>query len=165
MKFHWISLNQLLNELSLNEPWLYWGSLVPRPSVSFSDSLSGTHDSRRRVWWLYQPCTQTGLALASYPGSWWAERKRAWYLLFAHARNYALMNTCSGKSGRGTRNTYHVIGSVTYSSKYTSIVRAAKSETTTLQLVLHQPYSLQVLANLQSVTNSNTEVSYRLTRQ
>ena len=29
-----------LNELSLNEPWLYWGSLVPRPSVSFPDSLS-----------------------------------------------------------------------------------------------------------------------------
>ena len=43
---------------------------------------------------------------ASYPGSWWAERKRAWYLLFAHARNYPLLNTCLAKSGRGTRNTY-----------------------------------------------------------
>ena len=27
--------------------------------------------------------------------------KRAWYLLFVHARNYPLLNTCSGKSGRG----------------------------------------------------------------
>ena len=45
-------------------------------------------------------------ALASYPGFWWAERKRAWYLPFAHAYNYPLLNTCLGKSGRGTRNTY-----------------------------------------------------------
>ena len=44
--------------------------------------------------------------LASYPGSWWAERERAWYPLLAHARNYLLLNTCSDKSGRGTRNTY-----------------------------------------------------------
>ena len=28
--------------------------------------------------------------------------KRAWYLLFAHARNYPLLNTCLGQSGRGT---------------------------------------------------------------
>ena len=27
-------------------------------------------------------------------------------LLFAHARNYLLLNTCLDKSGRGTRNTY-----------------------------------------------------------
>ena len=32
--------------------------------------------------------------------------KRAWYLLFAHARNYPLLNTCLDKSGRGRRNTY-----------------------------------------------------------
>ena len=37
-----------------------------------------------------------------YPGSWWAER-RAWYLLFTHSRNYPLLNTCSGNSGRGTQ--------------------------------------------------------------
>ena len=40
--------------------------------------------------------------LASYPGSWWAERKEPGILLFAHARNYTLLNTCSGKSGRGS---------------------------------------------------------------
>jgi len=49
---------------------------------------------------------KVGVAVALYPGSWWAERERAWYLLFAHARNYPLLNTCLGKSGRGTRNTY-----------------------------------------------------------
>ena len=32
--------------------------------------------------------------------------KRAWYLLFAHAHNYPLLNTCLGKSERGTRNTF-----------------------------------------------------------
>ena len=30
--------------------------------------------------------------LVSYSGSWWAGRKRAWYLLLAHARNYPLLN-------------------------------------------------------------------------
>ena len=32
--------------------------------------------------------------------------KRAWYPLFAHALNHPLLSTCSGNSGRGTRNTY-----------------------------------------------------------
>ena len=45
------------------------------------------------------------IMLASYPGSWWAERKRARYLLFAHARNYLLLNTCSAKVG-GERVSY-----------------------------------------------------------
>jgi len=36
--------------------------------------------------------------------------KRAWYLLFAHVHNYPLLNTCSGKSWRGTRILIHVIG-------------------------------------------------------
>ena len=44
--------------------------------------------------------------LALYPGSWWAERSRAWYLLFAHEYNYPLLNTCLGKNGKGTSNTY-----------------------------------------------------------
>ena len=52
--------------------------------------------------------------VASYPGFWWVERERAWYLLFTHARKYPLLNTCSGKSGRGTRILIHVIDSVTY---------------------------------------------------
>ena len=35
------------------------------------------------------------------------KEKRAWYQLFAYdARNYPLLNTCLGKSGRGMRNTY-----------------------------------------------------------
>ena len=57
---------------------------------------------------LYSYCAlhEVSQQLASYPGSWWVERERAWYLLFAHARNYLLLNTCSDKSGRGTRNTY-----------------------------------------------------------
>ena len=38
-----------------------------------------------------------------------------------------------------------------------------KSEPTTLELELPRPYSVQVLANLQSMTNGNTVVSYRLT--
>ena len=53
-------------------------------------------------------------ALASYPGSWWVERKRAWYLLFTHVHNYLLLNMCSGKSGRGNIILTHVIDSVTY---------------------------------------------------
>ena len=56
----------------------------------------------------------SSITIASYPGSWWAERKRASYLLFVHARNYPLLNTCSDKSGRGTHKQIHVNGSVTY---------------------------------------------------
>ena len=44
------------------------------------------------------------LYLASYPGSWWVGRKRVWYILFVHAHNYLLLNTCSSNSGRGTCN-------------------------------------------------------------
>ena len=49
--------------------------------------------------------------------------ERAWYLLFAHARNYPSLNTCLAKSGRGTRILIHVIDSVTYKFiKYTCTV-------------------------------------------
>lgn len=42
-----------------------------------------------------------------YLGSgWWKEKKRAWFLLFAHVCNYPLLNTCSGNSGRGRGHTY-----------------------------------------------------------
>ena len=44
------------------------------------------------------------VSLASYPGSWWAERKSL--VSTVHTCNYLLLNTCLGKSGRGTRNTY-----------------------------------------------------------
>ena len=39
--------------------------------------------------------------------------KRAWYLLFAHARNYPLLNMCLGKSGKRVI-LIHVIDSATY---------------------------------------------------
>ena len=63
-------------------------------------------------------------SLASYPGSWWAERKRAWYLLLAHACNYPLLNTCLAKSGRGTRILIHVI------IKYTCTVECSEEPPT-----------------------------------
>ena len=65
--------------------------------------------------------------LALYPGSWWVERKRAWYLLFVHVRNYLLQSTCSGKSGRGMRNTYprNWYCDVQF-SKHTSIVKCSE---------------------------------------
>ena len=50
----------------------------------------------------------------------------------------------------------HMIDSLTYNlPSIPVLLDAAKSETTTLQLELHHPYLLQVLANLQSMTDSN----------
>ena len=67
-------------------------------------------------------------------------QKKAWYSLFAHARNYPLLDTWLG--GEWVM-LIHVIYSVTYYfSKYTSIVACSESETTTLQLALHHPDSL-----------------------
>ena len=67
------------------------------------------------------------ILVASYPGSWWAGRKRAWYLLFAHARNYPLLNTCSDKGGRRMCNTYprDWYCDVQF-SKYSNVQRRAK---------------------------------------
>ena len=59
--------------------------------------------------------------------------KRAWYLLFAHARKYPLLNTCSGKSGRGMRILIHVIDIVTY--KFILIVACSEELRFSLQLV------------------------------
>ena len=54
------------------------------------------------------------VTIASYPGSWWAERERAWYLLFTHARSYLLLNMFQTKVGGKRVIHIHVIGSVTY---------------------------------------------------
>ena len=43
-----------------------------------------------------QTCTLVGSLVPRLLGR---GEKRAWYLLFAHAHNYPLLNTCSGKSG------------------------------------------------------------------
>ena len=40
--------------------------------------------------------------------------KKDWYLLFVHARNYLLLNTCSDKVGGEHVTLIHVIDSVTY---------------------------------------------------
>ena len=48
--------------------------------------------------------------------------ERAWYLLFAHARNYPLLNTCSHKMGGEREILIHVIGSVTYMYNLASIL-------------------------------------------
>ena len=55
-------------------------------------------------------------------------------------RNYFLLNMSSDKMGGEHVMLIHMIDSVTYDSKYASTV--TKSETTTLQLELHHPYSL-----------------------
>ena len=84
--------------------------------------------------------------------------KRPWYLLFAHARNHPLLNTCtrSGKSGRGTRILIHVIVTVTYKfSKYISIV-ACSEERNNHTTGRTTPPLFAILANLQSMTNGNT---------
>ena len=91
------------------------------PGISHSGVLSLVEDA---LWTEDQPI---GWDIALYPGSWWAERERAWYLLFAHVRNYPLLNTCLAKRGRGTCILIHVIDSVTYKFiKYTCTVECSE---------------------------------------
>ena len=87
--------------------------------------------------------------------------KRAWYLLFAHARNYPLLNTCLDKSGRGRRILIHVIDSVTHKFYqvylYSRVQRRAKQPHYSLNYTALIRYKF--LLTYGSMTNGNTGIT------
>ena len=76
------------------------------------------HDCHMTVTWLSHDITLveqwTYIILASYPGSWWAGRRRPWYLLFVHAHIYLLRTCVQAIVGGEHVILTHVIYSVTY---------------------------------------------------
>ena len=91
--------------------------------------------------------------LASYPGSWWAERKRAWYLLFMHARNYPLLHEhVFRQKWEGNACTYQCdwYCDVQFSkyTEYSSVQRRAKQPHYSLKYTAITPYKFLLTFSL-----------------